>query len=98
MLQSELHPFQIYFSGLQQLLKSQCALQKHLKQFSSTSVLQVGVIKTMDVLGNVIAVVINDSCGCLKVSICTVSTFYSELQHLSTAKVFFFFFFYINMM
>lgn len=90
MLQSQLHPFQIYFSGLQQLLKSQCALQKHPEQLSSTSVLQVGVTKTMNVLDNVIAIVINDSCGCLEVSICTVRTFYSELQHLSTAKVGFF--------
>lgn len=43
-----------------------------------------------DVLDNVIAVVINDSCGSLKGSICTVRTFYNELQHLSTAKVGFF--------
>lgn len=67
------------------------AVQKHPKQFSPTSVLQLGVIKSMDVLDNVIAIVINDSCGCLKVSVCTVSTFYSELQHLSTARRFFFF-------
>lgn len=59
--------------------------------------LQLGVIKSMDALDNVIAVVINDSRGCLKVSVCTVSTFYTELQHLSTVRLFlFFFFFYIN--
>lgn len=83
MLQSLLHPFQIYFSGLQQLLKSQCAVQEQPKQLSSTSVLQVGVTETMDVLDNAIAVVINDSRGCLKVSICTVCTFYGELRHFS---------------
>ena len=53
-----------------------------------TPLLSEAIIKAVDVLDNVIAAVTNDLRSRLKVRVCTVSTFYSEPQHLSTARRF----------
>lgn len=58
------------------------------KKKKETPLLSVAIIKTVDVLDNVIAAVTNDLRSRLKVRVCTVSTFYSEPQHLSSARRF----------
>lgn len=73
------------YNSNQATLSQEIYLEKKKKE---TPLLSVAIIKTVDVEDNVIAAVTNDLRSRLEVRVCTVSTFYSEPQHLSTARRF----------